>query len=69
MRLDRARRYGMSGPESLQIADITALADLMELTGDSQRCSFLDRMQLMDGAYLTEHYKKTAIKAKAPKVK
>jgi len=65
MRLDRSRRYGMSGPEQLQVADIAALADLMELTGDSQRCSFLDRMQLMDGVYLTEHYR---VKAK-PKVK
>ena len=65
MRLDKSRRYGMSGPEQLQVADIAALADLMELTGDSQRCSFLDRMQLMDGVYLTEHYR---TKAK-PKVK
>jgi hypothetical protein len=65
MRLDKSRQYGMGGPSPCTLADIAALADLMELTGDSQRCSFLDRMQLMDGVYLTEHYRTKAVKPKA----
>ena len=56
MRLDKSRRYGMGGPEALTVSDITALSYLMELPGEDQRCSFLDRMQMMDGVYLTQHY-------------
>jgi hypothetical protein len=48
----------MGGPEALTVSDITALSYLMELPGEDQRCSFLDRMQLMDGVYLTQYYKK-----------
>jgi len=46
----------MGGPEALTVSDITALSHLMELPGEDQRCSFLDRMQLMDGVYLTQYY-------------
>ena len=64
MRLDKSRTFGFSGPEPLTIADIAALSDLLDLKGDSQRCRFLDRIQLMDGVYLQTHYDAKQKKAK-----
>jgi hypothetical protein len=61
MRLNRSRRFGINGPDPLQVSDITALADLMELT-DQPALRFLDRMQLMDGAYLNTYYANKAKK-------
>lgn len=55
VRLNRSRPIGFSGPLPLPLSDILALASALGLE-DSERERFIDRIQAMDSAYLTEIY-------------
>lgn len=57
MRLDRSRMPGFSGPNPIAVSDIVALATIMGIDDVDERLSFLDRIQVMDSAFLVEYYR------------